>query len=105
MSEPLSGQLLPVLLHAGDPEPFWEPERCPPRARARGWFYGGGDYPLKEDLHAEVMHVLERHSRLKMVLAHFHFLYRMALILDERAGGQAVPNHARQALEVLTRGK
>jgi predicted TIM-barrel fold metal-dependent hydrolase len=65
---------MPVLLHAGDPEHFWDPARCPPRARARGWFYGGGDYPLKEALHAEVAHVLARHPRLKMVLAHFGFL-------------------------------
>jgi predicted TIM-barrel fold metal-dependent hydrolase len=65
---------MPVLLHAGDPAVFWDAERCPPRARARGWFYGGGDYPLKEELHVEVAHVLDRHPRLQMVLAHFHFL-------------------------------
>jgi hypothetical protein len=70
----LEDRQMPVLLHAGDPEQFWDPLRCPPRARARGWFYGGGHYPLKEELHAEVAHVLQRHPRLRMVLAHFHFL-------------------------------
>ena len=81
---------MPVLLHAGDPEPFWDPVRCPPRARARGWFYGGGDYPLKEELHAEVAHVLQRHPELKMVLAHFGFLAgdldRAARLLDAYPG-------------------
>jgi predicted TIM-barrel fold metal-dependent hydrolase len=65
---------VPVVLHVGDPELFWDPERCPQRARERGWYYGGGDYPLKEDLHTEVEHVLQRHPRLKAILAHFHFL-------------------------------
>jgi predicted TIM-barrel fold metal-dependent hydrolase len=81
---------MPVLLHAGDPESFWDPLRCPPRARARGWFYGGGDYPLKEELHAEVSHVLQRRPRLKMVLAHFHFLSadleRAGRLLDTYSG-------------------
>ena len=65
---------MPVLLHAGDPETYWDPGRCPRRARERGWFYGDGTFPLKEDLHAEVEHVLERHPDLNMILAHFHFL-------------------------------
>jgi hypothetical protein len=64
--------------------------RCPPRARARGWFYGGGDYPLKEELHAEVAHVLQRHPRLKVVLAHFYFLSgdleRAGRLLDAYSG-------------------
>jgi predicted TIM-barrel fold metal-dependent hydrolase len=81
---------MPVLLHAGDPTIFWDPERCPPRARARGWFYGGGDYPLKEELHAEVANVLARRPRLRMVLAHFHFLAgdlaRAARLLDAYPG-------------------
>jgi predicted TIM-barrel fold metal-dependent hydrolase len=65
---------MPVLLHVGDPETFWDPERCPARARERGWFYGDGTYPLKEELHAEAEHVLDRHPRLKVILAHFYFL-------------------------------
>jgi hypothetical protein len=65
---------MPVILHAGDPEANWDPVRCPPRARARGWFYGDGTFPLKEDLHAEVAHVLAQHPRLKLTLAHLFFL-------------------------------
>jgi predicted TIM-barrel fold metal-dependent hydrolase len=65
---------MPVLLHVGDPEAYWDPKRCPERARSRGWFYGDGTFPSKEALHAEIGHVLERHPRLKAILAHFHFL-------------------------------
>jgi predicted TIM-barrel fold metal-dependent hydrolase len=65
---------LPVVLHVGDPETYWDPERCPPRARARGWYYGDDTYPSKEDLYAEAEHVLDRHPRLKVILAHFFFL-------------------------------
>jgi predicted TIM-barrel fold metal-dependent hydrolase len=78
---------MPVVLHVGDPELFWDLERCPQRARERGWYYGGGGYPLKEELHAEIARVLERHPRLKAILAHFYFmsgdLERAGRFLDE----------------------
>jgi predicted TIM-barrel fold metal-dependent hydrolase len=65
---------MPVVLHVGDPETYWDAERCPRRARERGWFYGDGTYPLKEELYSEMEHVLQRHPRLKVILAHFYFL-------------------------------
>jgi predicted TIM-barrel fold metal-dependent hydrolase len=66
---------MPILLHIADPAAYWDPVRCPERARARGWFYGDGDpFPTKEALHGEVAQVLARHPRLKMTLAHFQFL-------------------------------
>jgi predicted TIM-barrel fold metal-dependent hydrolase len=64
----------PVVLHVADPEEFWDPDRCPGWARERDWFYGDGTYPAKETLYAEIDHVLARHPRLKLVLAHFYFL-------------------------------
>jgi predicted TIM-barrel fold metal-dependent hydrolase len=77
---------LPAVLHAADPEEFWDPERCPDWAQARDWFYGDGTYPLKEDLYAEVDRVLARHPDLDLVLAHFYFLsadlVRAAAFLD-----------------------
>jgi hypothetical protein len=38
---------------------------------------------------------LDKEGALKLVR-------EMAEVLDERAGGQAIPNHARQALDALT---
>jgi predicted TIM-barrel fold metal-dependent hydrolase len=64
----------PVVFHVADPEEFWDARHCPDWARARGWFYGDGTYPPKEDLYAEVGRVLERHPGVKIILAHFYFL-------------------------------
>jgi predicted TIM-barrel fold metal-dependent hydrolase len=65
---------MPVVFHVADPEEFWDAERCPDWAREQGWFYGGGAYPLKEALYAEVDRVLARHPGLRIVFAHFYFL-------------------------------
>jgi predicted TIM-barrel fold metal-dependent hydrolase len=77
---------MPIVLHMADPEEFWDKERCPDWARDRGWFYGDGTYPTKEALYAEVDRVLERHLRLRLILAHFYFLSadlpRAAAFLD-----------------------
>lgn len=66
----------PVVLHVNDPDEFWDSEGCPAWARAAGWDYTDGSYPSKEDLYTEVEHILERHPRLKLTLAHFYFLSR-----------------------------
>jgi hypothetical protein len=65
---------MPIVLHLGDPEEFWDAERCPNWAYTQGWFYGDGSYPLKEDMYGEVDRILDRHPDLALVLAHFYFL-------------------------------
>lgn len=70
----LEQEQFPVVFHVADPDEFWDPERCPAWARASGWDYSDGSYPSKEDLYAEIDHVLARHPRLKIVFAHFYFL-------------------------------
>jgi predicted TIM-barrel fold metal-dependent hydrolase len=76
----------PVVLHAADPDEFWDPSRCPDWARTSGWDYTGGTFPTKEALYAEVEHILTRHPRMKVILAHFYFrsrdLERAARFLD-----------------------
>lgn len=67
---------LPIVLHVADPDEFWDAARCPDWARQSGWDYTDGSYPSKEDLYSEVDHVLARHPRLKIILAHFYFLSR-----------------------------
>jgi len=77
---------MPVVWHVADPEEFWDEERCPVWARLQGCFYGGGDYPPKEQFYQEVDAVLGRHPRLRIILAHFYFLSadlgRAAAFLD-----------------------
>jgi predicted TIM-barrel fold metal-dependent hydrolase len=70
----LEERRMPAVLHVADPEEFWDARLCPDWARAQGWFYGDGTYPQKEDLYAEIDRVLERHPRLRLILAHFYFL-------------------------------
>ncbi len=67
---------LPAVVHIGDPDEFWDAERCPSWARQSGWDYSDGTYPTKEQLYAEIDHVLARHPRLRIVFAHFYFLSR-----------------------------
>jgi hypothetical protein len=77
---------MPLLWHVNDPEEFWDPQRVPDWARQQGWFYGDGSYIDNEAQYAEVVHVLERHPRLKVIFAHFFFLSaqlpRLADLLD-----------------------
>jgi hypothetical protein len=65
---------LPVVWHVGDPEEFWDRERCPAWAVSNGWYYGEGGYPSLENLYDEVDLILGRHTDLKVILAHFYFL-------------------------------
>jgi hypothetical protein len=65
---------MPVIFHVADPEEDWDEAHATPWAKAHGWFYGDGTFPTKEALYTEVDNVLERHPRLKLVLAHFYFL-------------------------------
>lgn len=77
---------MPVVFHVNDPEEFWDSERIPDWAVARGWFYGDGDTIHNEAQYSEVINVLEDHPGLKIVFAHFFFmsaqLPRLADLLD-----------------------
>jgi len=64
----------PLLLHVGDPLEYWDAENLPEVARERGWFYGDGEHPAMEELYAETERVLGAHPKLKVILAHFHFM-------------------------------
>jgi predicted TIM-barrel fold metal-dependent hydrolase len=68
------GAGLPILMHIADPDELWDQERLPAWAKERGWFLGDGTYPTKEQLYAEVDHILELFPDLKVILAHFYFL-------------------------------
>jgi len=76
---------VPLLWHVGDPEEFWDPELVPQWAKESGWAYDSS-FPSKEGIYAECHHVLERHPKLQVIFAHFHFLSddlpRAAALLD-----------------------
>ena len=63
----------PLLFHVADPEEFWDPQKVPSWAKQHGWFYDS-TFPSKQQLYEEVGNVLDRHSGLRVVFAHFYFL-------------------------------
>jgi predicted TIM-barrel fold metal-dependent hydrolase len=69
----LEATAFPLLWHVNDPEEFWDPDLVPAWAKESGWFYDSS-FPSKETIYAECHHVLERHPKLPVIFAHFHFL-------------------------------
>jgi hypothetical protein len=65
---------VPLVFHVNDPQEFWDAKQVPDWARTQGWFYGDGTFINNEAQYAEVLHVLERHPKLKIIFAHFYFL-------------------------------
>ncbi|MBC7224226.1 MAG: amidohydrolase family protein, partial [Anaerolineae bacterium] len=61
----------PLLMHVADPPRMWDPARVGRDA----WSYAGPGYPSREEQYAEVERVLARHPRLRLILAHFLFLW------------------------------
>ena len=65
---------IPITIHSGDPETFWDIDKIPPALIKRGWFYGDGSYLSREEHYNEIFRLLDKHPRLKVTLAHFFFL-------------------------------
>lgn len=61
----LEEQSIPVLMHCADPETFWD--------KPNG-AYSDGTFLSKQELYNETFEMLEKHPKLKLVLAHFFFL-------------------------------
>ena len=76
---------LPVTVHVGDPEEFWDLERIPKGAIERGW-YCDETFPTLEQLRREVDGLLTKFPTLRLTLPHFFFLSneleRCAALLD-----------------------
>ena len=64
----------PVLFHMGDPETYWDINRCTKLALDSGWLCGDGTYPPLEDFYANIERVLDKHPRLNISMAYFYFL-------------------------------
>ena len=64
---------IPILWHVGDPAPFWDPARAPAFAVENGWTYEGPGFLSLTELYRRTEAVLERHPRLKVILAHLYF--------------------------------
>jgi len=84
--ERMAERQVSLIFHVNDPDEFWDPVRIPAWAREMGWFYGDGSYVDNETQYTEVLNVLDRHTDLKVIFAHFFFLSaqlpRLAEYLD-----------------------
>ena len=65
---------VPVVIHSGDPETFWDITKMQKSWIERGWFYGDGTYPSYLDIYEEDFRMLDKHPKLKVDFAHFFFL-------------------------------
>ncbi len=77
---------LPFIWHVNDPEEFWDLEKIPSWAKKQGWFYDENTIN-NEVQYTQVLNVLKKHQKLKIIFAHFFFmsaqLERLSKILDE----------------------
>lgn len=65
----------PVVYHVNDPWEFWHWDKMPQWAQASPMnvFYGDGNHPHKEQIETEILRLIAKHPRLKIILAHFFF--------------------------------
>jgi predicted TIM-barrel fold metal-dependent hydrolase len=64
-------QRYPIILHLADAPRFWDPAR----KGLDPWSYAEPPYPSRQAMYAEMEVILDRHPRLKLILAHFLFLW------------------------------
>lgn len=64
---------IPITLHVGDPERYWDYSKATPYTIEKGWVFGPED-PHIEELRNWVTDVLTRYPKLKLILAHFYFM-------------------------------
>ena len=64
---------LPILLHFGDPRYYWDEKNVPQWVIDRGWFYDESFLSFDES-RDEVVRVLNKFPKLKLILAHFFFV-------------------------------
>jgi len=70
----MAAERIPLLFHVGDPSRNWDPDRASAYVKARGWFYGDGTFPSREELYDQIDDVLARFAGLRVIFAHFYFV-------------------------------
>ncbi len=78
---------IPMCWHIADPEEFWDENKVPAFAKARGNFFGDGTFPSYDELYEMTYGILDRHPKLRVMLAHAFFLSeypeRMTALLEK----------------------
>ena len=78
---------IPMCWHVADPDCFWDPEMVSDDVKQRGWFYGDPSYPQYDYLQKIAYQLLDRHPKLRVMLAHAFFISeypeRMIALLEK----------------------
>lgn len=61
---------IPVFFHVNDPEEFWDVDKISQHALECGWLYDE-TFINNEEQYRQIMHVLKRHPKLRVVFPHF----------------------------------
>ena len=61
----------PIILHLADAPRFWDPTR----KGLDPWSFADEPFPSRQKMYAELENILDRHPELKLILAHFLFLW------------------------------
>lgn len=62
------------LIHSKDPRSFWHKDQMLPMQVEAGWCYEGEGFISFEDAHRETLEMLDKHPKLKIILAHFFYV-------------------------------
>lgn len=73
---------IPVFFHVNDPEEFWDVDKISQHALECGWLYDE-TFINNEEQYRQIMHVLKRHPKLRVVFPHFFFLSQQLERLDK----------------------
>jgi predicted TIM-barrel fold metal-dependent hydrolase len=90
---------LPILCHAMDPEICWDLERCPDYFRDAGYCYDGS-YPSKAEISNEILSMVKRFPKLKIIFAHFFFISA-----DLAAARRLLDEHPNVMLDITPGGE
>ena len=74
MIDYLEEQDIPVLMHVNDPESYWVVRELTPHEVMRDWGYFKEGFLTKQEIYNETYEMLDKHPRLRVILAHFYFL-------------------------------
>lgn len=70
----LEERKVPVIIHSGDPENFWDTSTMTPEEIAKGYGYGDGTFLSCQEHYDECFRMLDKHPDLSVVFAHMFFL-------------------------------
>ena len=76
MFDYLEENRIPVLMHINDPESYWVVRELTEHEKIRDWGYFKEGFLTKQEIYNETFRMLDKHPKMRVILAHFFFLSR-----------------------------